>query len=274
MKSRELINRALFLLDGIDDASFSAHTLFSFCFGRDYRLFFEDISEESTSEYFKLVQRRAEGEPLQYIVGSWPFLGREFKVGPGVLIPRPETEEVVVRGLSCIESIEKPRVLDLCAGSGCIGISISLERPSASVICVEKYQDAFSFLKCNAHRLGSAAEAVLADALDYHRTLDGESLDLIISNPPYITEEAFSSLQAEVLREPKTALVADENGLYFYRRISKDYLKTLKPDGYLVFEIGYDQKETVTEIMRNSGYRNVVVFDDSFGNPRIAVGQK
>ena len=181
----------------------------------------ETVSAAVEEKYLSHISERVSGRPLQYILGSWQFYGRDFLVGDGVLIPRPETEQLCDIALDFIEDIPSPKVIDLCAGSGCIGLTIARERPDSSVLLVEKYNDALFWLRKNKDYLGAENAAILqADIL---RT--GELIlpraDLIVANPPYIPSSEIPGLQSEVHFEPSTALDGGEDGLIFYRAIKE-----------------------------------------------------
>lgn len=210
------------------------------------------VSESAVRELGAMTARRVSGEPLQYILGEWEFCGLTFKVGEGVLIPRQDTETLVE---VCGEFLKKRaengrKTLDLCAGSGCIGIALAKEA-RAEVVCVEKSPRAFWFLEENAALNRVTVQAVLGDILD-EGTVGGD-FDLIVSNPPYLSEEDMSSLQKEVQREPKAALYGGTDGLDFYRAILSVYPKRLKGGGMLAVEIGMGQENAVCGLFRGNG---------------------
>ena len=269
MLARELVRIAEQRLAPAEDSSFSASVLFEKVFGRNYRLCFDTLDDNKTDEYLSLVDRRCSGEPLQYIVGSWPFMEAEYTVGPGVLIPRPETEEVVEQALREIDGVLSPVVYDLCAGTGCIGISISRKRPDALVFGVELMPDAFPYFEKNASTLAPVVNCIQGDVLEYWQRIESESVDLIVSNPPYISASETVYFQKELSYEPITALVAEDDGLLFYKSIASNYYNALKIGGKIVFEIGYTQSSAVESILHECGYRFVTSHKDSFGNDRI-----
>ena len=203
----------------------------------------------------QILEQRKMRYPLQYIFGSWSFYGNEFSLGPGVLCPRPDTECVVERCLSYLQNKENPQVLDLCAGSGCIGISIAKAVPSATVTMVEKYEAAKQYLDENIKRnQAENARSVAGDVLQ-GAAADGQ-YDLIVSNPPYIAQ-GDESVSPETSYEPKEALYAGEDGLTFYRAIPSLYKNSLKKGGMLIFEVGISQSEAVEQLMRNAGFSHV-----------------
>ena len=209
--------------------------------------------------------------PLQYILGSWSFFGREFSVGPGVLIPRADTELLVETALGLIKNTENAEIIDLCAGTGCIGISLGLEKADSSVTLVEKYPEAARYSAMN-----------IADNRAFNGTLlngdvalgDGntKSYDLIVSNPPYITNEDMKKLQPEVEFEPYTALKGGDDGCDFYRAIIKNYLPSLKKGGHIVFEVGIGEAETVAELLRSAGLSGVECRRDYGEVDRVVFG--
>lgn len=211
-----------------------------------------EVASDISGEIRMKVDRRLSGEPLQYILGEWEFYGLPFKVGEGVLIPRQDTETLVDVSLRFLEKRGKTerKTLDLCAGSGCIGIALA-KLAAAEVTCVEKTENAFRYLEENIALNGASLNAVLGDVLS-DDTVCGE-YDLIVSNPPYLTESDMRLLQKEVEFEPKTALYGGSDGLDFYRRILEIYPKKLKSGGMIAVEIGMGQGISVSGIFRGNG---------------------
>ena len=217
----------------------------------------------------KIVAERERGRPLQYVFGKWWFYKSEFLVGEGVLVPRQDTEILVETGLELIENKKSPRVLDLCAGSGCIGISLALDRSDATVTAVEKYDEAFSWLQKNKEYCGAKnLTALQGDALEPLK----ETFDLILCNPPYIPNSDKETLSAEVLNEPHTALFGGDDGLFFYREISRLWKKNITENGYLAFEVGIDEAEAVAEIMKTNGFSEISTKSDILGIQRVVFG--
>lgn len=208
-----------------------------------------NITENQQNEIDTLLKKRLAHEPLQYLLGQWEFFGRDFYVGQGVLIPRADTEILVETALSHLKGKENPRILDLCSGSGCIGLTMALERPDATVFAVEKSPDAFAFLEKNNASLNAGAVCILGDALD-PQVVTGD-FDCILSNPPYLTARDMRELDEEVRFEPEMALYGEEDGLFFYRELTKIYHSRVKPGGLLGFEIGLGQEEDVCNILLN-----------------------
>lgn len=230
----------------------------------------EQLTEFQENNLTVIIKQRLIRYPLQYILGRWNFFGREFFVGPGVLIPRSDTETVMDVCLEFIKGKEKTDVLDLCAGSGCIGITIKGECPKSQVTLVEKYDEAISYTQKNAKHNNIDVKIVKGDVLEGCECEN--KYDLIVSNPPYITAEDMKSLQPEVQFEPKTALDGGEDGLLFYRAITEKYKNSLKENGVLVFEVGINQSESVKEILRENGFKDISSRKDLNDIERVVFG--
>ena len=289
---------------GCPDADFDARELFRLATGRDPRLSERVLTEEQAARLETLCQRRESREPLQYLCGRWPFLDFELAVGPGVLCPRADTEVVAEAAAQTLAGCAAPKVLDLCAGTGCLGLGIKRLCPTASVTCVEKSPDALHYLVCNVRTalrslpqgstedvleedeptLGSgllviaalppAAQAVEGDLFDYWRGLPEGGLDLIVSNPPYLTASEMEDLQPEVAKEPAMALAAGEDGLDFYRALARHYQTPLRPGGTLALEIGWQQREAVCALLQAEGWTQIRCIQDLGGNDRCILAQR
>lgn len=220
----------------------------------------------------RMVEDRLSGRPLQYILGSWDFFGLTFAVGEGVLIPRPETELLVETALSFLQNRPSPAVLDLCAGTGAVGIAVAKNQPFARVTAVEWEEPAFSYLLRNAERHGGIVRAVRADVLRPPGVK--EAFDCIVSNPPYIPSSALQSLQPEVQREPFSALDGGGDGLRFYQAICLFWAPLLAPGGLLAVEIGFDQGKAVKELFHAAELSEIRVYRDLGGNDRVVAGIK
>ncbi|MEG1758409.1 MAG: peptide chain release factor N(5)-glutamine methyltransferase [Oscillospiraceae bacterium] len=247
-------------------------TLFETAFGCRYETCLNDEADEDCAARFEsLVSRRIGGEPLQYIRGRWPFCDFELAVGEGVLIPRPETEEVAQYAACVLERGDaKGAVIDLCSGSGCIAIYLKRRLPQCSVTALELFAGAFSYLKKNTELLAPDIEIVRGDVFDYQQKIANGSLSMIVSNPPYVTAEEYGQNEEELCFEPTTAFLGGGDGLDFYRHIAKAYYPTLNDGGSLVFEIGCSQAEAVRGILTANGYRSTRIIKDSAGMQRIA----
>lgn len=256
---------------GIPDSRFEAEQLVMHICGytlSQITLKSEEMSQRKTDALESLVKKRILGEPLQYIIGEWEFYSLPFKVGPGVLIPRADTELLVDLGLEFIGGREGLSVIDLCAGSGAISVSLDKNTSGCSVYALEKYDEAFGYLSENIKLNKSDVKAVKEDI---ENPISGE-FDLILCNPPYIRGADMPALQKEVSFEPETALCGGEDGLYFYRVICEKWVPKLNLGGALMVEIGFDQREEVTELFLKAGLKNVVCKKDLNGLDRVIIG--
>lgn len=261
---------------GCPDADFDAGELFRLVTGQDARLADMPLTAEQAAKLEALTARRATREPLQYLCGSWPFLDFELAVGPGVLCPRADTEVVAEAAAQMLAGVQAPKVLDLCAGTGCLGLGVKRFCPEADVTCVEKSPEAFRYLKKNvvsALKQGTA-RAVEGDLFTYWQGLPEGELDLIVSNPPYLTAAEMQQLQPEVAREPAMALEAGEDGLVFYRALAEHYQNALRPGGALALEIGWQQREAVTALLAANGWVNIACRKDYGGNDRCILARR
>lgn len=261
---------------GCPDADFDAGELFRLVTGQDARLADMPLTAEQAAKLEALTVRRATREPLQYLCGSWPFLDFELAVGPGVLCPRADTEVVAEAAAQMLAGVQAPKVLDLCAGTGCLGLGVKRFCPEADVTCVEKSPEAFRYLKKNAASAlkQGTARAVEGDLFHYWQGLQEGELDLIVSNPPYLTAAEMQQLQPEVAREPAMALEAGEDGLVFYRALAEHYQNALRPGGALALEIGWQQREAVTALLAANGWVDIACRKDYGGNDRCILARR
>lgn len=228
----------------------------------------EDITQDAQKEYEIAVQKRAEHIPLQYIIGEQEFMGLRFKVNSNVLIPRQDTETLVEQVLKIVKPGMK--VLDLCTGSGCVLISVLKNAPELTGMGSDISKTALLVAKENAKLHEVDAEWVRSDLFDNIT----ESFDVIMANPPYIPTGEILSLMPEVRDfEPESALDGGADGLDFYRKIAGQVKDYLNPGGYVYMEIGYDQGEAVSELMRNAGFTEVEVIKDLARNDRVVKGK-
>ena len=258
---------------GCPDADFDAAELFRLAVGTDARLATAPLTAAQAAQLEALTARRADREPLQYLCGSWPFLNFELAVGPGVLCPRADTEVVAEAAAELLRGVPHPKVLDLCAGTGCLGLGVQRFCPAAEVTSLEKSPAAFAYLTRNA-RLpnGLHLTPVQGDLFTYWETLPEGELDLIVSNPPYLT--AAEMRQPEVAQEPAMALAAGEDGLVFYRALAEHYQRALRPGGALALEIGWQQREAVTALLEANGWVGIACRKDYGGNDRAVTARK
>ena len=228
----------------------------------------EDITQDAQKEYEIAVQKRAEHIPLQYIIGDQEFMGLRFKVNSNVLIPRQDTETLVEQVLKIVKPGMK--VLDLCTGSGCVLISVLKNAPELTGMGSDISKAALLVAKENAKLHEVDAEWVRSDLFDNIT----ETFDVIMANPPYIPTGEILSLMPEVRDfEPENALDGGADGLDFYRKIAGQVKDYLNPGGYVYMEIGYDQGEAVSELMRNAGFTEVEVIKDLARNDRVVKGK-
>lgn len=219
-----------------------------------------------------LLVRRLAGEPIAYIVGEREFFGLVFKITPAVLIPRPETELLVELALARLGENQPGTVLDLGTGSGAIAVSIARHRPVAAVTAVDRSPEALAVARSNAARLEAPNLRFLHS--DWFEALDGETFDLIVSNPPYV-EAADPHLQrGDVRFEPLSALASGADGLDDIRRIAAAAPSHLRPGGWLLFEHGYNQGERCREILRRQGFLQVETIRDLAGQERVSMGAR
>ncbi len=237
--------------------------------------FNNQITDQQFSNANTMAEKRLSGEPIQYILGSWEFMGFSFKVGQGVLIPRPETEILVERILDEIRDINQPVIYDLCSGSGCIGLSIKKIRNDAKVFLIEKSSQALKYLNANCENLCGGLDnttVLQGDILHYDDFTDLPSADVIVSNPPYIRSDEIPTLQSEVLREPHMALDGGDDGLVFYRVLVSDWTSKLKKGGFMAFECGEDQAEDICNLFSKINFDNEIIND--YNNiQRIVIGR-
>lgn len=233
----------------------------------------EEMTAEKTAELNKIFGRLMKGEPVQYVLGRAEFSGRWFNVRPGVLIPRPETEELCAWITADSKASASPKVLDIGTGSGCIAITLQLDMPESKVTAWDISADALDVAHENAQQLGANVNFVKQDALNAKP--EGE-WDVIVSNPPYICEKEKKDMAVNVLEhEPHTALfVPDADPLLFYRAITRLAVQTLSKGGRLYFEINPIYADDTCRMMRAEGMTAVELRSDMYGKQRMAKGVK
>ena len=209
----------------------------------------------------EVIDRRKNGEPLQYILGKWDFYDLSFSVGEGVLIPRPETEILVDFALEKLKNVKNPVVYDLCSGSGCIGLTIAKHLKDAKVYLLEKEENALKYLLKNKDDLKLDNVFVINDDLFTVDLSLFPECDLIVSNPPYIMTEEIDSLQKEVLFEPITALDGGIDGYDFYRCLADRWSGKVKKGGYIAMECGENQSKYIVELFNNKYVESNIIFD-------------
>lgn len=227
------------------------------------------LPESIVKRVLAAADRRGAGEPLQYLLGTWDFLSLTLEVGDGVLIPRPETELLCEITAARLKGTAQPRVLDLCAGSGCVGLGIASLCPSASVTAVEKSPEALGYLKRNLSRYPQWRVTPLCADILTEEIAVSEPFDAIVSNPPYIPTAELPALQREVQHEPAMALDGGEDGLRFYRVIAERWIGHLRPGGFVAVEVGIGQAEAVARLFSQTGLTAVSCNEDFAGIPRV-----
>ena len=219
------------------------------------------------SRIFEILKNRRERIPLQYILGKWEFMGKEFFVSPDCLIPRPDTEILVEKALTFLKKGD--HVADLCTGSGCIGISLSLYKPGIDLTLVDISSGALEMAKKNASAHGVDARFILGDI---RTSLPNEKFDLIISNPPYIKTRDIENLSPEVKKEPALALDGGDDGLDLVRFLINDCPRCLNDGGKMIVEFGYDQENEICELLSQaSGFSSYQILYDYGKNPRAFI---
>lgn len=222
-----------------------------------------DVESQKVTDFLNSVNRRLKGEPLQYILGVWEFMGFEFFVGEGVLIPRPETEILVEQAIEYIKTHKNAVVYDLCAGSGAIGLSVAKLCPDCRVYLFEKYEGALNYLNINRDKLNAENASVIKYDIFDGFEMSTEAPDIILSNPPYVETQEISTLQSEVGFEPKTALDGGEDGLDFYRCIKDKWSDYIKPGGRLIMECGEAQSREIADMFSKA---SAIEFIKDFNN--------
>ena len=269
MTVRELYKTGVDLLkkNSAEDAEFECDCLFERFTGynRLSRVINPDtdVDLKAEKDFLNSLNRRIGGVPLQYILGVWEFMGFEFFVGEGVLIPRPETEILVGQAVDYIKTHENAVVYDLCAGSGAIGLSVAKLCPGCRVYLFEKYDGALNYLNKNRDELNAENASVIKyDVFDgFDKSI--EAPDMILSNPPYVATQEISSLQREVSFEPETALDGGEDGLDFYRCICDRWSGYIKRGGELIMECGEAQSRDIADMFSKA---SAIGFIKDFNN--------
>lgn len=273
MDIRQELHRA-----GIQAATLEARELVCFAAGktreqfvRDGRLYVpQDVEEQARA----LMRRHLAGEPLAYLIGEWEFYGLPLDISESVLIPRPDTETLAEAAIGWLRQQEAPRVLDLCAGSGCLGLAIASQVPAARVVLGELSDGALRVCRQNIRRNGLTGRvtAMQLDALRPPVQRLGD-FDCIVSNPPYIPSGDIPGLDASVRDyEPHMALDGGADGLDFYRAICAHWRSVLHPGSRLCFEVGIGQADDVLRLMRSVGFGDLEILPDPAGIPRVVLG--
>jgi release factor glutamine methyltransferase len=283
---QSLLNKSRDLLEskGIPEARLSSELMLSRVLGMRrldlYLRFDRPVTEPELVQYRALVRRRLQREPVQYILGSTEFYGLEFQVTKDVLIPRPETEHLVDRALQLLTDRRAAgtgqRVLDIGTGSGCIAISICRNCESAFCLAVDASRHALDIARSNSERNGVQDRISFEQVNVFSEQILGHGeFDIIVSNPPYLTDIDLSETQPEVrLFEPADALSDHGDGTAFHKRLAEIGRPLLTESGFLLFEIGYGQTAAVTEILQAYRYSSIEIMRDYAGIDRVAIAAK
>ena len=263
---------------GIEAATLEARELVCYAAGktrqeltRDARLYVPQSVEQQVRA---LVDRHLAGEPVAYLIGEWEFYGLPLDISEHVLIPRPDTEVLAEKAIEFVQTLDECRVLDLCAGSGCVGLAVASQAPKARVVLGELSEGALRICRQNIRRNGLSGQVVPLpmDVMAGPPAHMGE-FDCIVSNPPYIPRGDIADLDVSVKDyEPLMALDGGEDGLDFYRTICRDWRDVMHPGTRLYFEVGIGQADDVLRIMRSVGFGDIQVVDDPGGIPRVVFG--
>lgn len=264
---------------GVDAAQLEARELICYAAGKSREQFFRDLSLYAPADIERraaeLISRRLAGEPVAYIIGEWEFYGLPLDMSRDVLIPRADTEVLAARAIDLAKAAgEGARVLDLCSGSGCIGLAVAANAPECRVVLADLSEEAIKICKQNVRRndLNARVTCVLADAMQPPSSVLWD-FDVIACNPPYIPSGDLAGLDVSVRDyEPMTALDGGEDGLDFYRAVASKWGGALRLGGTLLFEVGYDQAGDVEKIMAQSDFEHIQTHRDTAGIWRVVEG--
>lgn len=234
------------------------------------------LDAERLAAYREGIARLLDGEPIQYVMGDASFMGLDFAVDSRVLIPRPETEELVEAVLACegLWSGAAPAIADVCTGSGCIAVSLALARPRGRYVATDTSEDALQVARGNARRLG-AEDLVRFARADLLEGVGPGTLDAVVSNPPYVRTADWLQLPREIKdHEPRAALDGGEDGLALISRLVSEAAAALKSGGWVFIEIGEDQASRVAALLKRAGFAHVIIRKDVAGRDRMASGRK
>ena len=272
---------------GIREAGLDAWLLLEYITGKSRAYYFahgdEGVTEETACRYQELIRKRAEHIPLQHLTHQAFFMGYEFYVNEDVLVPRQDTETLMEAALELLKGNKAPRILDMCTGSGCIITSLMLEVPEASGTGVDLSEKALEVAIRNARELGTAdrtkfVKSDLFSAEYFSKKDNAEKVtgyDMLISNPPYIPSGEIEGLMEEVrLHDPRMALDGMEDGLYFYREITRQAMDHIRPGGWLLYEIGCEQGKDVKELLEKEGFIKTEIRQDLCGLDLVVLGQR
>lgn len=233
----------------------------------------EEIKQEDKIKYENCIKELIKGKPLQYITNKQEFMALDFYVDENVLIPQPDTEILVEKAIEIAVTTQKNKILDMCTGSGCIAISLAKKINNAQIIAVDISNNVLNVANKNAINNNVENKIKFINS-DMFNNIE-EKFDIIVSNPPYIETETINKLEIEVQNEPHLALDGGIDGLKFYKIIANNAFKYLNENGYLLLEIGYNQQNSVTQLLQDIGkYKNIETIKDLGGNYRVVIARK
>lgn len=259
-------------------AYLDAETLLLHLIGKDRAWLLTHPDEEfggcKSIGYSQLIERRAAGEPIQYITGECEFFGLPFRVNRDVLIPRPETEHLVEKVLELAADFPRPRIVDVGTGSGAIAVALAHKLPNSEVTAIDLSSAALNVAKENAE-YNAVADRLRFLEGDLLVPVAGEQFDFVVSNPPYVATGDRDTLSVEVRdHEPELALFAGSHGLDIYRRLAPAAYQAVAPNGFALFEIGYGQAEAIAQLLRAAGFREIEFTKDLQGIERVICGRR
>lgn len=280
MKIKEALKKAnqILIQNNIDEVFFKSRILLAHILNveKEYLIIHDDevLLSLQENEFFEKVNKLCSGVPIQYLTNSQEFMGVNFYVDKNVLIPQPDTEILVENVISIIKNLQKScqkeiTVLDLCTGSGIIGVCLKKYLQNVNVLSSDISSNALEIAKKNANLQNVKIDFIKSDLFE---NID-EKFDVIVSNPPYIKTDKINELSKEVKNEPRLALDGGQDGLDFYRRIIKESTNFFRKTGYLALEIGYDQKEAVENLFKNFKYKEIKIFKDLSDIERVIIGK-